>query len=89
MFTDGLAGVTDSYFKTVVGFRPTRAGFDLDPIALDEQTPSFSFGPFRYREKEITVTWDRRKTRGELQFNGRVEAWAPGVFRSFRIHISP
>lgn len=89
MFTEGLSGVADLYLKNVVGFRPTRAGFDLDPIALDAQTPSFSFGPFNYRGKVISVSWDRSKSRGELRFDDRTEAWAPGVCRSFEIPIRP
>ncbi len=89
MFTEGLAGAADVYFKNVVGFRPTWAGFDLDPIALDRNTPSFSFGPFRYREQEITISWDRANGMGEIRLNDHTEKWTPGIFRSFQLpHIA-
>ncbi len=79
MFTEGLAGMADVYFKNVVGFRPTLTGFDLDPIALDAATPSFSFGPFRYRGQEITITWDRNRGGGVLKIDESSTPWAPGV----------
>ncbi|MBC8008975.1 MAG: hypothetical protein H7067_02625, partial [Burkholderiales bacterium] len=86
MFTEGLSAVADVYLKNVVGFRPTWAGFDLDPVALDASTPSFSFGPFRYRDHEIAITWDRPTATGELRLGTTPPVpWVPGVRASFAL----
>jgi len=83
MFTEGLAGMADIYFKNVAGFRPTWEGFDLDPIALTHDTPSFSFGPVCYREREITIWWDRLAGYGGIRLDDIEETWPPGVCRSY------
>lgn len=89
MFTEGLAGMADVYLKNIVGFRPTWDGFDLDPVALDAATPSFTFGPFRYREREITIAWDRATARGELCLDSEPPVhWTAGVRQSFGVNTS-
>lgn len=87
MFTEGLSAMADVYLKNVVGFRPTLAGFDLDPVALDATTPSFAFGPFRYRQREITITWDRVAGGGEIRIDETSLPWNPGMRREFSIPL--
>jgi hypothetical protein len=84
MFTEGLSGIADVYLKNVVGFRPTLAGFDLDPIALTPETPSFRLN-LGYRGREITVVWSRETQRGELHLDGRCDPWSRGDFKSFQL----
>ncbi len=85
MFTEGLAGIADLYLKNVVGFRPTLSGFDLDPISLTPDTPSFAFGPLRYRGHDVTITWDRSAGRGELLLDRLAQAWTPGARLSIAV----